>query len=71
MGTHFASLQGQVRTAASSGGVGEPAGNTTGDLWYDTDHNCLMIWNGTAWMGRAMTSTSTSTTTTSSSTTTS
>lgn len=61
--THFSSLAGRVRTATSVSA--QPTGVNAGEVWFDSTHNTLMVYDGSAWRGIAMTSTSTSTTSTS------
>ena len=56
-------FKGTIRTA--SGATAQPSNPKTGDIWFDTTHNALMIYDGSVWRGRVLTSTSTSTTTTS------
>lgn len=63
VGTHISSLRGRVRVQA-----GVPENPDTGDLWFDSDTNTLMVYNGTNWVGGGTFTTSTSTSTSSTST---
>lgn len=66
--THFSSIHGRVRTATSVSA--QPSATNAGEVWFDSTHNSLMVYDGSVWRGIAMTSTSTSTSSSTSTTTT-
>jgi hypothetical protein len=65
--SRVSNLKGSVYTAANVLAGSQPSNAKAGDIWFDSTHNALMIYDGVngVWRGRVLTSTSTSTTTTS------